>query len=562
LATDTAAGPLTGAGATASSYFRDTKRLTTTRRRMGGQQITGGTTMGLRDLAKFTGAVALLAIFADAAIGHGLLWENDPYWTYWITKTFLIATVFALGTAWLGVGVGSGAIITAIHTVVLTVYYWSFSPIGLPSSPEWLDLEHTWVTGVPVHFGVIYLGYLVALWLWRRADGGNSEDEIASTAVAALAGSVAIVAVGGGLVSIALGDFLGFTWYLVRLLITVPFVLIWWAFAGRDRRSGVIGGVVLAFIWATYSHFLGPVGLPDAPLRVFEQAPPEATVKWLDYRETWLISLPLVALAAVGAMLIAARASRSAGSQQGSPMLRAVSVIVLAGSLALGGIAYASNEPGGDDATISASGPAQVEEGSWYGDDFSAATASIELRARDRAARVTPLEPHDVLTIEASVSHPDGSIYDISVNDPMVSDPLGRHTTWWGVGLHHWHHGRSGIGTDALPPIHSEVAVFGLGEVSIDGEVIATGIPVHAMTAEEGLPGRLELDVGDPASEVPSLPSGHVRVVWENYEGSAGQGPKRSRNALGSAVLLGLLALGLLINRDEAEAASSGRSVS
>ena len=53
----------------------------------------------LRELAKFTGAVALLAILADAAIGHALLWENDPYWTYWVTKTFLIATVFALGTA-------------------------------------------------------------------------------------------------------------------------------------------------------------------------------------------------------------------------------------------------------------------------------------------------------------------------------------------------------------------------------------------------------------------------------------------------------------------------------
>jgi hypothetical protein len=56
------------------------------------------------DVAKFTGAVALLAILADAAVGHALAWENDPYWTYWITKTFLIATVFGLGTAWFGIG--------------------------------------------------------------------------------------------------------------------------------------------------------------------------------------------------------------------------------------------------------------------------------------------------------------------------------------------------------------------------------------------------------------------------------------------------------------------------
>ncbi len=527
---------------------------------MGAQKPAERRPMGLRDLAKFTGAVALLAIFADAAIGHGLLWENDPYWTYWITKTFLIATVFALGTAWLGLGVGRGALITAVHTVVLTVYYWSFSPIGLPSSPEWLDLEHTWVTGVPVHFGVIYLGYLLALWLWRRAERRRSEEEIASTAGGALASSVAIVVVGGGLASLALGDFPGFTWFLVRLLITVPFVLIWWAFATRDRLSAVVGGVVLAFMWAAYAHFLGPVGLPDSSLRIFEQDPPGATARWLDYRETWLIGLPILAAVAIAVLLFASRSGTASPNRSSSRLLRAVGALVLIGSLALGGVAYASNEPGGDDASISASGAALLEQGPWYGGDFSDATARVELYARDRAARVTPLEPHDVLTIEASVTHPDGSNYNITVDDPMVSDPLGRHTTWWGVGFHHWHHGRSGIGTDALPPIHSEVAVFGLGEVSVDGELIATGVPVHAMTAEKGLPGRLELDVGDPTAEVPGLPSGHLRVVWENYDGSASQGPKRSRNALGSAVLLGLLAMGLLINRDEAEVASSDRS--
>ena len=508
--------------------------------------------MGLRDLAKFTGAVALFAIFADAAVGHGLLWENDPYWTYWITKTFLIATVFALGTAWLGVGVARGAVITAIHTVILTLYYWSFSPIGLPSSPEWLDLEHTWVTGVPVHFGVIYLGYLVALWLWRRRDVPLGDEDVAATALSALAASVAIVVVGGGLISLALGDFPGFTWFLVRLLITVPFVLMWWAFAQRDRLSAVVGGVVLAFTWATYSHFLGPVGLPDGSMRIFEQDPPGATVRWLDYRETWLIGLPLLAVVAIAVLSFAPRSDTAAPNRSSSPMLRAVTALVLVVSLALGGIAYASNEPGGDDAAISASGSALLEQGAWYGDDFSEGSATIELYARDRAARVTPLEPHDVLTIEASIAHPDGSTYEISVKGPMVSDPLGRHTTWWGVGFHHWHHGRSGIGTDALPPIHSEIAVFGLGDVTVDGEPLATGVPVHAMTAEEGLPGRLELDVGDPASEVPGLPDGHLRVVWGDYEGGAGQGPKRSRNALGSTVLIGMLGLGLLINRDEA----------
>ena len=76
--------------------------------------------------ARFTALTALLAIFANAAIGHGLLWENDPYWTYWVTRTFLIATVFGLGTARFGIGASVGAGMTAVHTIVLTVYYWIF----------------------------------------------------------------------------------------------------------------------------------------------------------------------------------------------------------------------------------------------------------------------------------------------------------------------------------------------------------------------------------------------------------------------------------------------------
>jgi hypothetical protein len=315
--------------------------------------------------------------------------------------------------------------------------------------------------------------------------------------------------------------------------------------------SAVVGSVILAFIWATYAHFLGPVGLPDTPLRAFDQAPPKATVTWLDYRDTWLISLPIYLVVAIAVLLVTARRAGSSHPQARlSRVNLATAALVLLAVAVLGGIAFAANEPGGDHAQISASGPARVEDGAWYSDEFIKATASMDLRARDRAARVTPLEPHDVLAIDVSIEHGNGSTYEVIVDAPMVADPLGRYTTWWGVGLHHWHHGRSGIGTDALPPIHSEVAVFGLGDVVVDGEIVATAVPVHAMTAEEGLPGRLELDVGDPSLTVPGLPKGHLRVLWDDYEGGAGQGPKRSRNGLGMGLLLGVIVLALLLNRD------------
>ena len=504
--------------------------------------------LSTRDVAKFTAMVALLAIFADAAIGHGLLWENDPYWTYWVTKTFLIATVFGLGTAWLGMGVGRGAVITAVHTVVLTVYYWSFSPIGLPSHPNWLDLEHTWITGVPVHFGVIYAGYLLSLWLWRRRVVVADEAAAGRDALVALIAGLAVVVVAGGVAAVVLADFPGVTWFLVRLLLTVPFLLLWWALAGRDWIAAVTGAVTLAFMWAAYGHFLGPIGLPDEPLRILEEQPPPATVSWPDYRELWLTSLPIYLVAAAPVML-AAVPFLAPGRRSGVAWLPAAAAIAVLVVPLLAGLP--ATDPAGDDAELSAAGAARVESGPWYSGDFASGRAELRLRAEDRGARVTPLEPHDELTIAATVEHPDGNTYEIAVDRPLVADPLGRHGTWWGVGLDVWHHGKSGIGTVALPAVRSDVAVFGVGEVRADGELLASGVPVHVMTGENEFGGRLELDVGDEQTPVVGLPDEHLRVVWDDYVGGAETTPKWTRYAVGSAVLVAVLAMLLLLNVGE-----------
>lgn len=485
-----------------------------------------------RELAKFTSAVALLAIFADAALGHGLLWENDPYWTYWITKTFLIATVFGVGTAWLGTGVGRGAVIAAVHTVVLTVYYWTLSPIGLPSHPHWLDLEHTWVTGVPVHFAVIYSGYLLALWLWRRRQTGGE-----AAAGRALLVGLGIVAVAGGLAAVALEEFQGFTWYLVRLLITAPFLLAWWALAGRDRQAAVTGGVLLALMWAAYGHFLGPNGLPDAPLRITEQAPPPAAVEWLGYRELWLVSLPIYLVVSVGAML--ATASRGPDAM---PPARAGAVVAVLVVPLLVGLALV--DPHGDDAQLQAVGTAQVERGGWFSDSFATGQAELRLQAQDRGGRATPLPPHDELRVEARVSRPGGPEVRIAVDRPLVQDPLGRHGTWWGVGLDVWHHGDSGIGSVPPGDVHSDVAVYGSGEVRVGGELRATGVPVHVMTVDNVSPPRLELHVGDEQTPVPALADGHLRVVWPQFTAGPDANPKwGSRHLVGTVVLGAILAL-------------------
>lgn len=494
-------------------------------------------------VARFTAIVAILAIFADAAVGHGLTWENDPYWTYWITKTFLIAAIFGLGTAWFGMGVGRGAAITLVHTVVLTVYYWSLSPVGLPSSPEWLDLEHTWITGAPIHFGVIYLGYLLALWLWRRRDVRVEDEDPTVRGTSALITAVVIVVASGGLASVFLGEFPGFTWFLVRVLLTVPFLLWWWAWAGRDRTAAIVGGLVLAFVWGTYSHFLGPVGLPDAPLRILETSPPPATVEWLDYRQLWLVSFPVYIVTMVVALLV----ESTRGGRARTPAAAVLGVTAL-----LFGVGATSEQTLGQEGTrasLEAGGEVQVESGDWYSDTFEEGTGDIAVRAEDMGGRVTPLPPHDRLDLSASVTSGHGQV-EVTVEDAMINHPLGAHTTWWGVGLHVEHHGESGIGTDQLPPIKSELAAFGLGEVSVDGQVIAIGVPVHVMTAESGFPNgaTLELDVGVEGAEIPGLPGGHLRVLWQSYD-SRIEDPQNGYYLLGAVVLLVLLGSLLALNR-------------
>ena len=507
-------------------------------------RATSGRGLEVASVAKFTAAVALLAIFADAAVGHGLTWENDPYWTYWVTKTFLIATVFGLGTAWFGIGVAQGAAITAVHTLVLTVYYWSLSPIGLPSHPEWLDLEHTWLTGIPIHFGVIFLGYLAALFLYRRRRAADlSASRLAWWALSA---SIAVVVVGGGLTSLVLWDFPGVTWFVVRLLVTVTFVLLWWGVAGRGVVSSTAGAIALAFAWAVYGQYLGPSGLPDWPIRAFHGDPPPATVSWMSYHDLWLVLLPIVLVVATCVLVAWPRlleGARRGRHELGVPVA-ATAIVVLP---LVAGIPFVSN--GGTKVDVSASGATHVENGAWFSGTHETGSGTLTFSGTDTGARVTPLPPHDRVDLDARLATPRGT-FQVTSRQPMVDDPLGRWTTWWGIGLDVWHHGRSGIGTSRLPATKSKVALFALGSVRADRRTLATGVPIHLMTLDEGL----ELDVGDPQTPVPGLPNGHLRVMWDAYRGGASQELHAAAYTIGGielVVLLALAGLGVVRRTDD-----------
>ena len=256
-------------------------------------------------------------------------------------------------------------------------------------------------------------------------------------------------------------------YFLVRALLTIPLVFLWFAFAGRDVVAALTGGVLLAFIWATYGDFVGPLGLPDTPLRIFDQDSPPATAFWLDYRDTWLVALPIYLVVMCAVLVATSALLRGARGERGRLALPTAPAAVV---LALAGFLFVANiwvEPGGTDAALNASGSAQVEQGDWYGNDLVTAQATLDMDAEDVVRRVSPLEPHDRLSLSAVIEHPDGRTYEVSSTQPMVSDPAGRHTTWWGVGVNVWHHGDGGIGTDAIPAVRAEVAVIGLGQVTV-----------------------------------------------------------------------------------------------
>jgi hypothetical protein len=514
----------------------------------------------LSELVKFTGLSALLAIFYDAAVGHAMLWANDPYWTYWITDTLLMATVFGLGTAWLGIGLRQGALITVVHVLLLTIYYWSLSPIGLPSQPQWLDLEHTWITGLPVHFAVYYLGYVTALWLWRRRQSTAATRQpgephpLLRSGLAALLSAAAIVLLGGVLQTVIAGDFPGITWFIMRIAVACPFILAWWASAGTDKTASVAGGFLLALLLVAYGHYLSPMGLPNAPIRLLFIDPPPAEVQWLSYRPQFLIVLPLMVLTAVAVLLFG---SPHSGNLSAPPTRKPLKPTLLIGAvIVLAAAGTVAALYGGDEAdrvSVSGAGPISLGTGTVNAPIEHSATGDLHMIAADQNTHRTPLPPHDSVRIVARISGANGVTYEIEAIDPLVTDPLGRFTTWYGVGLNVWHHGRSGIGIGSIPPTYSPVAVFALARIRTSDQVVVSDVPIFVMTTS-GAANRLELIVGDPSRPVPALPGGHLRAVWTDFRQSYSRTGVHSRYLFGGAVLIVLLVLALALVRAELEA--------
>ena len=458
--------------------------------------------------AKFGILTGLCAIFIDAAIAHGLFWENDPYWTYWITKSFLITTVFTIGTAFLGIGIAQGLIITVVHTAILEIYYEWLAPVGLPQDPEWLDDNHLWVTGVPVHYLAILTGYLMALWIWRRAaldrpsaatTDADSDARRATPSAVALSSLVAtvIILVVSGIITHALlmGEFPGITYFVQHLLIGFVFIYLWSAYVGMGGAGWVVGALMLSLVWTAYGIYLGPTGLPEK-------------VHYLTFHQHWSRVFPGDFLSALIGLFVTLRLLPRLSRRAAPAALPVVALLLFWPS-------EAEAKPRGLHAGASASGEAHRVSGP-NPVDFSAAvpvSGSIVIRVVEGGNRWSHVQARDAIELTADIAAGDGR-YRVVVDRAMPRHPLGSYTTWNGVALNHDMHGETGIGTPKLPLMKPEISLYGWGKVWRNGQLVAAMAPVHAMVSTKEPMRGVMLEVDTEEKSLRDVPDGYLTVHW------------------------------------------------
>lgn len=115
-------------------------------------------------------------------------------------------------------------------------------------------------------------------------------------------------------------------------------------------------------------------------------------------------------------------------------------------------------------------------------DEWEETSGEAAVRVVDRTA-VAGEETEDEIEATFTFEGPDGEHeYRVEVEEalPMLPD----HEDFGGVGLGVTIHGRTGIGTKIVPQVLSQIAVWGVGALYIDDELVADNRLVHFMATE------------------------------------------------------------------------------
>jgi hypothetical protein len=166
--------------------------------------------------------------------------------------------------------------------------------------------------------------------------------------------------------------------------------------------------------------------------------------------------------------------------------------------------------------SASASGPGFMVIGPNPADmnNFRPIEGTITISTRDMGNRWSHVQNTDLMDVIAEFSAEEGSAYKVVINRPMPRHPLGKYTTWFGVVYWHEMHGDTGIGTQSIPKVKPDIALWGWAEVSRDGQVIASMVPAHVMVMTQPPMQGIMLEVATEDKNLPGVPDGYITAMW------------------------------------------------
>jgi hypothetical protein len=113
-----------------------------------------------------------------------------------------------------------------------------------------------------------------------------------------------------------------------------------------------------------------------------------------------------------------------------------------------------------------------------FSDNFMDIGGTFEFEAFD-ATLIDGPDSQDKLDFTASFTGPNGLEYSITVLKVIPKGP--DHPFFGGVATNVIHHGATTIGTMLMPQVYTYVAFWGVAELTIDGEVVASNRLIHGM---------------------------------------------------------------------------------
>jgi hypothetical protein len=186
--------------------------------------------------------------------------------------------------------------------------------------------------------------------------------------------------------------------------------------------------------------------------------------------------------------------------------------------------------------------------------DFRPVSGSIRISATDWNSNLCPLTPYDRVAVDASINTGE-RVYQLRVRQPMPDDPQHRFSTWRGVGIRPAEQ-PAGIPGEESPSLSdAELAIYGLGDLTSEGRVLAKDVPVRLIASRTGLAdgNGLQLDIDHEAFASADGPAEGVkmRIYWQDYKGEVPPNANPVRYLGGGSVLLAMLGAIISMNRHE-----------